>query len=68
MKKVFLLIAFLFTVVCYAAPPSDHSTSFLTEDVGVFQSQGDIAVQTLEVQEIEHIYQDNGYGYVVNQL
>jgi len=56
MKKVFFLIAFLFTVVCYAAPPPDMSSSFLTEDVGVIRSQGDFAIQTIEVQEVAFAY------------
>ena len=55
MKKVFFLIAFLFTVVCYAAPPPDTSANFLTEDVGVIRSQGDFAVQTLEVLEVANV-------------
>ena len=56
MKKVFFLFAFLFTVVCFAAPPPDMPTSFLTEDVGFFRPQGDIAVQTIEVQEVAFAY------------
>ncbi len=56
MKNVFFLIAFLFSVVCFAAPPPDMSSSFLTEDVGVIRSLGDIAVQTLEVQEVTYAY------------
>ena len=59
MKKVFFLIAFLFTVVCYAAPPPDKLTSFLTEDVGFFRSQGDFEVQTIEVQEVAFAYIGN---------
>ena len=39
MKKVFFLIAFLFTVVCFAAPPPDLPTVSPVEDVGFFQSQ-----------------------------
>ena len=56
MKKVFVLIALLFTVVCYAAPPPDMSASFLSEDVGVIQSQGDFAIHTIEVQEVTFAY------------
>ena len=59
MKKVFFLIAFLFTVVCYAAPPSDMPTCFLTEDVGFFRSQGDIAVQIFEAPEVAYAYLGN---------
>ena len=59
MKKVFFLIAFLFTVVCFAAPPPDKPTGFLTEDVGFFRSQGDIAVQTFEEQEVAYAYLGN---------
>jgi hypothetical protein len=39
MKKVFFLIAFLFTVVCFAAPPPDLPASFQIEDVGFIRSQ-----------------------------
>ena len=56
MKKVLFLIAFLFTVVCFAAPPPDMSASFLTEDVGVIRSPGDFAAQILEVQEVAQVY------------
>ncbi len=56
MKKVLFLFAFLFTVVCFAAPPPDMPSGFLTEDLGIFRSQGDIAVQTFEVQEVAHVY------------
>lgn len=59
MKKVFFLIAFFFTVVCYAAPPPDNSASFLTEDVGVFRSQGDISLYGLEVPEVAFEYIGN---------
>jgi hypothetical protein len=79
MKKVFFLIAFLFTVVCFAAPPPEMPTGFLTEDVGIFRSQGDIAVQTFEVQEVAYAYLGNslerpwadnnksyqGYGFII---
>jgi len=55
MKKIFFLIAFLFTVVCYSAPPPDEPASFLTEDVGIFRSQGDISVYSFEVQEVANV-------------
>jgi hypothetical protein len=61
MKKVFILIAFLFTVVCYAAPPPDMPTSFLTEDVGFFRPQGDIAVQIFEAPEVAYAYMGNSF-------
>jgi hypothetical protein len=56
MKKVFFLIAFLFTVVCHAAPPPDEPTSFLTEDVGCFRSHGDFTGYSFEVQEVTFEY------------
>jgi len=59
MKKIFLMIAFLFSVVCYAAPPPDQPTSFLTADVGVIRSQGDITVQVIEVHEVAFAYLGN---------
>lgn len=68
MKKVFFLIAFLFTVVCFAAPPPDKPTSFLTEDVGVIRSHGDIAVQTIEVQEVAFAYIGDCYFVGYNML
>lgn len=71
MKKVFFLLAFLFSVVCYAAPPPDNPAGFLTEDVGVFRSQGDIIVQILEGQEVTFAYIGNGLhpslAVIINQ-
>jgi hypothetical protein len=64
MKKVFILIAFLFTVVCYAAPPPDLPASFLTEDVEFFRSQEIIADYSLEVQEIAFMYRGDNCVYV----
>jgi len=61
MKKVFFLIAFLFTVVCFAAPPPDMPTSFLTEDVGFFRPQGDIAIQIFEAPEVAYAYLGNSF-------
>jgi hypothetical protein len=59
MKKMFLLIAFLFAVVCYAAPPPVQSTAFLIEDVGDFRSQCDIAIQLFDVPEVTFVYIGN---------
>lgn len=59
MKKVFFLVAFLFSMVCYAAPPTDNPAGFLTEDVGVFRSRGDMAFQSLDVQEVAFAYIGN---------
>jgi len=61
MKKVFFLIAFLFTVVCFAAPPPDMPTSFLTEDVGFFRPQGDIAIQIFEAPEVAYAFIGNSF-------
>lgn len=38
-KNFFVLIALLFTVECFAAPPPDSPAVFPTEDVGFIQSQ-----------------------------
>lgn len=62
MKNVFFLIAFLFSVVCFASPPPDHSAGFLTEDVGVFRTQADIAVQASEMQEVAYAYLEKGFS------
>ena len=67
MKEVFFLIAFLFTVVCYAAPPPDEPASFLTEDVGIFRSQGVTAFQALEVQEVTFAYIGDCIIYEMSQ-
>lgn len=65
MKKIFLLFAFLFSVVCYAAPPPDKPASFLTDDVGVIRSQDHIVIQNLEVQEVTFAYFGNSSHTII---
>ena len=49
MKKMFLLIALLFSVVCYAAPPPDKESVYVAADVGyVIQD-----IQIVNVAEID---------------
>ena len=57
---MFLLIAFLFGLVCYAAPSHEQPAGFLIEDVGDLRSQSDFAVQFLEMQEVTFAYIGNG--------
>jgi hypothetical protein len=52
MKKVFVLIALIFAVVCYAAPPPDVPKIFFIEDVGFFQSQELETNFTFDAQEV----------------
>lgn len=59
MKKVFFLIAFLFSVVCYAGPspgilpPATDEVVYVTE---LNQVQVEISVQELNVQEVAYVY------------
>lgn len=68
MKKAFFIIALLFAVVCYAAPPPDKPASFLTENVGVIRSQSDLTFNVIEVREVTFVYIgdcfDSQPGYV----
>lgn len=68
MKKVFFLIAFLFTVVCYAAQPPDYPASFQTEDVEFIQTGGDFDIQNIQVQEDTFENNDDCYFVKSNLL
>jgi hypothetical protein len=62
MKKIFVLIAFLFAVVCYASPPPDVG-QMASDDV-VFvadqnQAQVQISVPEAEAQEVAFVYLGN---------
>jgi hypothetical protein len=59
MKKILFLIAFIFAVVCYAAPPPDVSQVNLAPDVGC-QFIADVNVTVtpaeFEAQEVAFVY------------
>ena len=62
MKKIFVLIAFLFSVVCYASPPPDLVPDPVTDQCGYVvqvQDAKNVAVFTVEVQEVAFNYLGN---------
>lgn len=64
MKKVFLLIAFLFAVVCYAAPPPDLVPDIVTEQSAfVVQDNQNVTVYTFEAQEVAFVYLGDCYVF-----
>ena len=65
MKKVFILIAFLFTVVCFAAPPPDLTVVFPTEEVGFILSQEVTVDFCFDLQpKVAFVYRGDNYVYV----
>lgn len=57
MKKVFFLIALLFTVVCYASPPPLLTTDIVTANVEfVVQNDVNVPVYTVEALEVAFVY------------
>jgi hypothetical protein len=66
MKKVFILIALLFTVVCFSAQPPDLPASFQTEDVGFIRSHEVTADFSFDLQpEVAFAYIGN---YIIFQV
>ena len=66
MKKIFLLIAFLFAVVCYAAPPPDLVPDPVMDQCGyVVQDNQNVTIQfvNLEAQEVAYSYLGDSYVY-----
>jgi hypothetical protein len=62
MKKILFLIAFIFAVVCYAAPPPDVSPVNLAPDVGCqFTTDVNVTVAPIgvEAQEVAYVYRGN---------
>jgi len=55
MKKAFLIIALLFTVVCFASPPPQLTTDIVTNNVEFVVQNTVDQVYTFEAQEVSFV-------------